>query len=122
MVALAIIMILGIIVVQAVAWGLQERARANAHHAALELAANILEAARAQPADKLDKAWADLQQAPSNMDAVLPGAKVAVTVEPNAKLPASRRVIVEVSWQFAPEPAKSVRMTSVFSARKGGTP
>jgi hypothetical protein len=122
MVALAIIMILGIIVVQAVAWGLQERARANAHHAALELAANILEAARAQPADKLDKAWADLQQAPSDMDAVLPGAKVAVTVEPDAKLRASRRVIVEVSWQFAPEPAKSVRMTSVFSARKGDTP
>jgi hypothetical protein len=125
-ITLALLMILGVIVTQAVVWSLQERTRTAAHHAAVELAANVLEAARAEPWEKLDKGWADAQQVPSDMDAVLPGAKLAVTVASDAKMPASRRVTVEVRWQFAPEPAKRVEMTTLLSRREakntGGTP
>jgi type II secretory pathway pseudopilin PulG len=125
-IALAMLMILGIIVAQAIAWGLQERARTAAHSAALELAANVLEAARAEPWEKLDKSWADAQQVPSDMDAVVPDAKVAVTVAPEPKLPECRRVTVVVSWQFAPQPAKTVQLTTLLSRRDnkktGGTP
>ncbi len=125
-VVLALLMILGVIIAQAIVWGLQERARSAAHLAAVELAANVLEAARAEPWEKLDQGWADAQQVPSDMDAVLPGAKLAVTVASAPKLPDSRRVTVEVRWQFAPEPAKSVEMTTLLSRREakktGGTP
>jgi len=112
--------------IQAIVWGLEERARTAAHHAALELGANVLEGARAEPWGKLDKVWADAQQVPSDMDAVLPDAKLAVTVAPEPKLPGCRRVTVEVRWQFAPQPAKSVQMTTLLSRREakkaGGTP
>jgi type II secretory pathway pseudopilin PulG len=125
-VALALLMILGVLIAQAIVWGLQERARAAAHQAALELAANVLEAARAEPWEKLDKGWADAQQAPSDMGAVLPDARLAVTVTPEPKLPECRRVTVEVRWQFAPQPVKSVELTTLLSRREtkkaGGTP
>jgi Tfp pilus assembly protein PilE len=126
MATLALLMILGIIVAQAIHWGLQERARTAAHSAALELAANVLESARAEPWEKLDKSWAESQQVPADMDAVLPDAKVSVTVAPESKLPKCRRVTVEVTWQFAPQPAKSVQLTTLLSRREnkkvGGTP
>jgi type II secretory pathway pseudopilin PulG len=125
-VVLALLLILAAIVTQAIVWGLQERARAAAHAAALEVAANVLEAARAQPWDALDKGWADAQQVPSDMDAVLPDAKVLATVAPEPKLSECRRVTVEVRWQFAPEPARNVQMTTLLSRREakktGGTP
>jgi type II secretory pathway pseudopilin PulG len=125
-VALALLMILGVIIAQAIVWSLEERARAAAHHAAVKLAANVLEAARAEPWEKLDKSWADAQQVPSDMDAVLPDAKLAVTVAPEPKMPDIRRVTVEVHWQFAPQPGKSVQITTLLSRREakkaGGTP
>src|SRR5262245_51499756 len=56
-VAAAIVAVLFVIVAQCVAVSFRERARAASRHAATELAANVLEAARAQPFDKLDKTW-----------------------------------------------------------------
>ena len=92
----------------------------------MEVAANVLEAARAEPWEKLDKTWADAQQVPSDMEAVLPDAKLAVSVAPEPKQTECRRVTVEVSWQFAPQPAKRVQLTTLLSRREhkkpGGTP
>ncbi len=124
-VALAVVAVVSVIVAQALVWSMRERARLATKQAALELAANILEGARAEPFDKLDKTWADSQTIPSDMADLLPEGKVAVIVVPLAK-EGVKRVTVEVHWQFTTSvPGQSVQLTSVFSARsakKGGTP
>ena len=125
-VALAIIAIVGGIVAQSIVWGLQERAKLASHQAAVELAANVLEAARALPFDRLDKSWADAQTVPSESADLLPEGKVLVTLEPGQPT-STKRLTVEVRWQVEPDhPARSVRLTSVFSNREdkkaGGKP
>ena len=125
-IALAVAAVVGVIVAQALVWSMRERARLVTKQAALELAANILEAARAEPFDKLDKTWGDAQTIPSDMADLLIGGKVVVTVVPAPLAKEAVRVTVEVHWQFAPDlPGQSVQLTSVFgarSAKKGGTP
>ena len=126
-IALAVFALLAVIVAQAMFWSLRERARLTAHQAALELAANVLEAARAQPFEQLDKGWADAQTIPSDMADLLPGGKVIVKLEPMQSLPQSRRVTVEIRWRSAAElPEQSVQLTSVLTARTakktGGEP
>jgi type II secretory pathway pseudopilin PulG len=120
-VALAILIILGAIVAQAMVWSLRERARLASHQAATELAANVLEEARAQPWDKLDDKWAEGRTVPSEMAALLPAGKIVVKLESAAT---SRRVTVEVRWQHEQE--QSVSLTTLLSAREtkktGGTP
>jgi prepilin-type N-terminal cleavage/methylation domain-containing protein len=112
-VALAIVAVLAAIVAQAMVWSLRERTRSMSHHAALELAANVLEDARAQPWDRLDKAWADRPTVPSEMAALLPEGKIIVTVEPAPALPSTRRVTVEVRWESG-----SVRLTTLLTGRE----
>src|ERR1019366_9074609 len=120
-IALAILIILGMIVAQATVWSLRERARLVSHQAATELAANVLEEARAQPWDKLDAKWADGRTVPSEMAELLPAGKIVVKLEPATN---SRRVTVEVRWQLEQE--QSVSLTTLLSAREakktGGTP
>jgi type II secretory pathway pseudopilin PulG len=126
-VALAVLAVLGVIVAQCVVWSVRERARLASHQTALELCANVLEAARAQPWERLDKKWADGQSIPSEMTELLPQGKLVVTLEPGQPLPQSRRVTVEVRWQsVANVPPQSVRLTGIFSGREakkiGGQP
>ena len=126
-VALAIIAIVAAIVAQSIVWSLQERARAASHQAANELAANVFEAARALPFEKLDRQWADAQSVPSEMAALLPDGKVVVTVEASSASVHTKRVTVEVRWPLAPDqPPQSVRLTTLLSGREtkqiGGTP
>lgn len=123
-VTLAIVAVLAVIVAQAMVWSLRERARLASHQAATELAANVLEEARAQPGDKLGPAWADSRTIPSEMAALLPEGKILVKLEPGPKL---RRVTVEVRWQGEPQASThSVSLTTLLSAREakktGGTP
>jgi type II secretory pathway pseudopilin PulG len=118
-VTLAIMAVLAVIVAQSIAWSLRERARVATHLAALELAANMLEAARAQPWEQLDKAWADAQTIPSEMEVLLPEGKLLMTVEPEQPVRGTRRVTVEVAWQLeAHLPDQSVQLTTILSARK----
>jgi prepilin-type N-terminal cleavage/methylation domain-containing protein len=126
-VSVAIIAVMVVIVAQCIALSLQERARTAAHQAALELAANVLEDARAQPFEKLDKTWADAQAIPSDTAALLPDGKIVVTLEPEKTAAKTRRVTVEVQWHFEEHlPNQSVRLTTVFSGREakkmGGEP
>jgi type II secretory pathway pseudopilin PulG len=126
-IALALIAVLAVIVAQSLVWSLRERARVATHQAALELAANILEAARAQPWERLDQTWADSQTTiPAEIAPLLPDGTIVVTLETGKPLSATRRITVEVRWHFEPNlPAHTVSLTSVLSAReakKGGTP
>ena len=97
------------------------------HQAANELAANLLEAARALPFDQLDQRWADAQTIPSEMAALLPEGKVIVTVESAKSSANMKRVTAEVRWPLAPnQQPQSVQLTTLLSGREakkiGGTP
>jgi type II secretory pathway pseudopilin PulG len=125
--ALAILAVLVVIVAQSITWSLRERSRAAAYQAALELATNTLEAARAQPWEQLDKTWADAQAVPSEVKLLLPEGKIHVTVEPGQPVPGARRVKTEVTWQFDPHlPPQSVELATILSdrarAKSGGEP
>lgn len=124
-VAVAILAVVIVIIAQCFSLSFRERARAASHHAAAELAANILEAARAQPLDKLDKTWADAQVIPTESADLLPQGKAIVTVEPDKSAPNLKRVQVEVQWRFEEHlPMNSVQLTTLIAARetksKGG--
>lgn len=118
-VALAVIVIAAGIVAQCIVWSLQERARSQSHHAALELAANVLESARAVPFDKLDADWAKSREVPSEMADLLPEGKVIATLDSSASLAPAKRITVEVQWLLMPgQPPQSVRLTTVLSPRE----
>jgi hypothetical protein len=122
-VALAVTAVLMVVVAQCAVWSVRERARLTAHEAALELAANVLEAARAQPWEKLDADWAAAQAVPAATEALLPEGKVIVTLEPGQPLPQTRRLTVEVRWQFDPQlPPQSVELTTLLAARAAKQP
>jgi type II secretory pathway pseudopilin PulG len=118
MVAMAVIVVLVVVVGQCMALSLRERAQIAAHQAAVELAANILEAARAQPWEQLDQQWAASQAVPPEMANLLPEGKVIVTVEIGQPHPLTRRITVEVRWQIdANFPPEIVQLTTVISGR-----
>ncbi len=125
-VAVAIVAVLMVIVAQCLAMGLQARLRTSAHQAALELADNLMEEARAQPWDNLDKSWADAHKVPAAMESLLPGGKIEITVQAEPKQPLTRRVLVTVHWQFEAPSPQSVTLTALFSSRtapkSGGQP
>jgi hypothetical protein len=115
---MAVIVVLVVVVGQCMALSLRERAQIAAHQAAVELAANILEAARAQPWEQLDQQWAASQAIPQEMADPLPEGKVIVTVESGQPHPLTRRITVEVRWQIdANFPSESVQITTVLSGR-----
>jgi type II secretory pathway pseudopilin PulG len=125
-VALAIVAVLAIVIAQCMYLSARESQRTASHQAALELATNVLEAARAQPWGNLDQAWAAAQSIPSDMETLLPDAKLVVTVTPE-KQPLTRRVTVEVRWQLeAHLPPQTAQLTTLLSARTtqkaGGRP
>lgn len=124
--ALAIVAILAVIVVQCVVWSMRERARFAARHAALEVAANVLEAARAEPFERLDKDWAESHVVSPEMDALLPKGAISVTVEPEKSVPGTKRVTVEVQWHFDTDQPQKVMLSALLAPRearsKGGVP
>jgi hypothetical protein len=118
-VALAITGVIAVIVAQCSVVVLRERSRTAARQAALELAANVLEEARATPWDRLTGDWAAGRGVPEGMAELLPEGKVVVTVAPAEKAPLARRVTAEVRWKSGPnaDPA-SVELTAVFAPRE----
>src|SRR5262249_27125752 len=118
-VAALIIAILFVIVAQSISISLRERARSASRQAATELAANILEGARAQPFDKLDKSWADAQVIPTETADLLPQGKIAITIEPEKSSPHAKRIKVEVQWRFEEHLAmQSVQLSMILAARE----
>ena len=118
-VTLVVMAILAVIIAQCIVWSLRERLRFTTRRAALELAANVLEAARAQPWDQLDSSWAEAQTIPADLEALLPDGKLVVSVEPGPAQLLSKQVTVEVHWQMEPNlPGTSVRLTTLLSARE----
>ncbi len=118
-VSLAVIAIVGVILAQVVAVSLRERARSASRQAALELAANLLESARAEPLHTLNADWAKSQTVPTAMAELLPGGNVLAAVSPDAKALNAKYVSIEIRWREADGmPEESVRLATVIGPRE----
>lgn len=106
---------------------LRERERFAARQVAIELAANVLEAARAQAWESLDANWAATRQIPDAARKRLADGSFTVRVESVESSPHLKRVTVEVRW-MQPESveARPVRLAALLAARTsaaaGGAP
>jgi len=114
--ALGILMVVMVVVAQTGVWGMRERARSASHQSAVELAHNIMEAARARAPQDLTPAWAAQQKLPKEWNDQFHTAKLMVRVEPEKSLPSAKRVTVELHWGHEPIPG-SLQLVSVFSSR-----
>jgi hypothetical protein len=114
--AIGILVVVMVVVVQTGLWGLRERARNAEHHAALELAHNVMESARARPCEELTSAWASGQRLSKEWQDLLPGGRLTVRTEPEKSVPDAKRVIVEVGWGVEPM-IRSVQLVGVFAPR-----
>jgi prepilin-type N-terminal cleavage/methylation domain-containing protein len=109
-------------------WSLRERAQTAARLAALELAANIMESARALPWEGLSPDWAATQQLPESLSGVLPDGRVTVRVLPEESRQQNKRVTVTIDWKRDNGVmARPVELVGLFSARSpvepsGGNP
>lgn len=125
--ALGILLVAMVLVAQAGFASMRDRVRHAARHQAEELAANVLEAARACPWETLTPEWAAGQRLPEGgADRLLDG-RLTVTVAPEKGQPLVKRVTVTIAWtQDGNKPARPVELVGLFSARvtaeKGGTP
>lgn len=127
LVALGILAIALGLVAQLATWSLEERTRNALRQQVLETAANVVEAARAQPWDGLTPEWAAGQRLPKPLAEQLPGGELTVCVEPEKDHPRIRRVTVRVAWKRENGmPARPVELTALVSDRarpeKGGQP
>jgi prepilin-type N-terminal cleavage/methylation domain-containing protein len=118
LVAIAVLGVVLLLVAQVGCEFLRERQRGASRHAALEEAANILEAARACPWDELTSTWAAQQRLPASVARQLPHGRLDVRVESEPSRPHTRRVTVEVRWSLEDDrPARPVRLVGLRSAR-----
>jgi type II secretory pathway pseudopilin PulG len=124
---LGILLVAMVLVAQAGFASMRDRVRNAARHQAEELAANVLEAARAFPWETLTPEWAAGQRLPEGgADRLLEG-RMTVKVAPEPGRPLVKRVTVTISWtQDGDKPARPVELVGLFAARttteKGGKP
>lgn len=112
--------ILGAVVViigQVSYWNLREQLHASARQAALELAANLLEKARARDWQTLTPEWAASQALPEQGD-LLPQGRLDVTVTTEKETPLLKRVVVVIHWRpQASVPEQSLELVTLIAAR-----
>lgn len=114
--ALGILALAMVLVAQVSVCILGEHSRAGADLAAEELAANVLESARAQPWEALTPTWAAAQSLPAPF--AERGWRLTVIVAPETGRRGVKRVTVEVD-RSGGETAhpRPVRLVGLFSAR-----
>ena len=119
--ALGVLTTAAVLVAQLGTWSLAERARAGERFAAVEAAANVLEAARARPWADLTPEWAAGQRLPDDLAARLRGAALAVRVDTEPTRPRVKRVTVELGWTHADRAkARTVTLVGLFADRAAG--
>jgi prepilin-type N-terminal cleavage/methylation domain-containing protein len=124
-VAIALLGLAVVATAQLGVWVLAERGRDRDQQAALELADNILEAARAAGWEALTPAWAVEQRLPGIWEER--GWQLAVQVAEHAKQPRTKQVTVTVRPAARRGgTARPVQLTGLFAPRseagKGGPP
>jgi prepilin-type N-terminal cleavage/methylation domain-containing protein len=126
-VAMTLLAVALVLVAQLGLTSLRERGRSDARYRAIEAAANVLESARARPWADLTPDWAAAQQLSDGLRDALRDGKLLVQVTPEASLPQTKRVVVEVQWMLPEQiEASPVRVEALFTARsrngEGGEP
>jgi len=118
LVAFAVLSTVATGVAQFATWSLGERAHADARLESVEVAANVLEQARARPWDDLTAEWASSQRLPDFISARWPDCRLSVRVEPEANRPRVKRVTADVKWTGAAHASWTpVTLTGLFAAR-----
>src|SRR5262245_44568429 len=118
MASLVILGMVLVVVAQLGTWSLRERRQAAARQAALELAANVLEEARAQPWNALTAKWARDQRLPSELKSLLPDGRLTITVKADKDAPLTKRLTAEVRWSTGDGlPDQVVELVSLVSER-----
>jgi hypothetical protein len=118
-ISLSLVVVVMVLVGQAGYFAMLERGRIDTRQAALEVADNILEAARARPWDGLTPEWAGAQKLPEEWLRQQPDGKLQVRVEPEASGPLTKRVTVEIRWESRPGlPPQELRLVTLLSARE----
>jgi type II secretory pathway pseudopilin PulG len=119
--ALGVLTVAMVLIAEVSVWSLREQSRSSARQTAEEVAANVLEEARACPWDELTPAWAAAQRLPEPL--LQRDWRLTVRVEPEKSLPEVKRVSVAVQWAASEgAPAAPVQLVSLFSARSISSP
>jgi len=120
-IALGIFAIALILAAQLGTQALAERQRIEQRLAAMEMADNILESARARPWADLTPEWAAAQRLPQDLADRLWESKFSVRVEDERERPRIKRVTVDLRWRHSPGvDARAVSLTAFFADRFGG--
>jgi hypothetical protein len=110
-----------VLVAQLATRSLAERARSDERVAAIEAAANLLEAARARPWADLTADWAAGQRLSDDLAGRLREARFTVGVEPDADRPRVKRVTVDLRWRHGDgAQARAVTLVGLFAERSAG--
>jgi prepilin-type N-terminal cleavage/methylation domain-containing protein len=118
LIALGILSVALLMVAQVGLWSWRERARSALRSEALETAANILEAARAQRWEALTPAWAAAQRLPESLSSRLVESKLSVRVEPEPARPHVKRVTVTIHGSMdTGDSLATVQLVGLVSAR-----
>ncbi len=117
-VALGLLSMAGVLLSQVALGQLAEKQRQSSRQEALEVAANILEAARLLPPEELNDHWAALQHLPKDLAERLLDSQFKVSVEPYAGQPSVKKVKVEITWLHqVHQPASPIVLTGFFGTR-----
>ncbi len=117
-VALAALAVVMLLVAQLATYCMMERLRISTRQAALEAAANVLEAARLETPESLTDAWAAARNLPAEDSNLPPESRLRVQMEAEKGVPGVRRVTVEVVWRFhADEEEQTVQLVGFFGPR-----
>jgi Tfp pilus assembly protein PilV len=120
LVALGILAVAMLLVAQVGVWSLQEYARTFDRQAAQELAANVMETARASPWEALNSEWAASQKLPAGF--AKDGWRLAVQIDSDASRPLLKRVSVRVDPHPGQTPPfRPEELVGWFSARAAPT-
>jgi len=125
--ALGVLLVAMVLVAQVGFQSMRDRSRNAARHQAEELAANVLEEARACSWDALTPEWAAGQRLPESGAERLVDGRLTVRVAPEADRPHLKRVTVTIAWtQDGNKPARPVELVGLLSTRtapvQGGKP
>jgi hypothetical protein len=123
--AALVMLMLGVALVASLgAWQLSEQSRSTSRAVAAELAANVLETARAVGVEGLTAQWAAGQKPPEPL--ARRGWRLNVRVEEDKTLAITRKVTVEVFQPDGPMSPEPLQLVGWFSARQapitGGKP
>jgi type II secretory pathway pseudopilin PulG len=121
--AMALLATTMILIAEVGLWSLHERTRSASRQEAIELAANILESARAAPFAALTPEWGARHKLPDYLAPRFRQGKLSVRIEAESGRASAKRVTVQIeSARSGVVPDPPVVLTAIISARSAPLP